>query len=223
MRSNMRMGLREQVAFIAERFGPAEAIAPLSIAREGASQQAGRRSRRGIVRKESEVFVSDIESPGSGAIAIIGLSGRFPDAPNADALWQNLLRVARVFLVSAKPNFASGVEPQTIRNPAYVPAAAVLDWHSGIRRRVFSHDGARGGVHRSTASGAAGMRVGSLGERRLHRHWCQPTGRVCVGAGASAYWAKYLATRPEVSASVPISRSPSAIARTMLRLEFLTN
>jgi acyl transferase domain-containing protein len=63
-----------------------------------------------------------------GAIAIIGLAGRFPQAPNLEAFWQNLRdgREAVTFF-SEEELLAAGVKPELIRDPNYVPARAMLE------------------------------------------------------------------------------------------------
>ena len=148
--------------------------------------------------------MSDTESPSSGAIAIIGLSGRFPAAPNADALWENLLDGREsISRFGEAELLASGVEPQTIRNPAYVPAAAVLDGIPEFDAEFF-HMTAREAEctdpqHRVLLECAweALESAGHIGTGFPGRVG------VYVGAGASAYWAKHLAATPEVLASVP--------------------
>jgi len=63
-----------------------------------------------------------------GAIAIIGMAGRFPGAPDVDTLWENLCAgrgAARTF--SDRELAASGVPEAERHNPRYVPVRAVLD------------------------------------------------------------------------------------------------
>ncbi|MBS0269909.1 MAG: hypothetical protein JSS54_13140, partial [Proteobacteria bacterium] len=57
------------------------------------------------------------------AIAVIGISGRFPGASNVAAFWKNLREgreSIRVF--SEEELLASGVPLETVRDPAYVKA-----------------------------------------------------------------------------------------------------
>ena len=63
-----------------------------------------------------------------GAIAIIGMAGRFPQAKNLDEFWQNL-RDGRevVTFFSDEELRAAGIDPQLIENPNYVPARAILE------------------------------------------------------------------------------------------------
>ncbi|HKH43314.1 MAG TPA: amino acid adenylation domain-containing protein, partial [Thermoanaerobaculia bacterium] len=67
-------------------------------------------------------------APGSGAIAIVGLTGRFPGAPGVEALWANLRAgVSSTARFSDEELAASGVAAELRRDPRYVPAAGVLD------------------------------------------------------------------------------------------------
>ncbi|MBY0561315.1 type I polyketide synthase [Hyphomicrobium sp.] len=62
------------------------------------------------------------------AIAIIGISGRFPGASNVATFWKNLREgreSIRVF--SEEELLASGVSLETVRDPAYVKACGYLD------------------------------------------------------------------------------------------------
>ena len=61
-------------------------------------------------------------------IAIIGLSGRFPGAPNIETFWQNLRSgVESVSFFSDQELLEAGVDLQLIQNPRYVKAASLLD------------------------------------------------------------------------------------------------
>jgi acyl transferase domain-containing protein/2-polyprenyl-3-methyl-5-hydroxy-6-metoxy-1,4-benzoquinol methylase/acyl carrier protein len=63
----------------------------------------------------------------TGAIAIIGMSGRFPGSANLEAFWHNLRDgVEGVSRFSEEELIASKVDPALIRHPNYVPAASVL-------------------------------------------------------------------------------------------------
>ncbi|MBW8873686.1 MAG: non-ribosomal peptide synthase/polyketide synthase [Acidobacteria bacterium] len=66
--------------------------------------------------------------PGGGAIAIVGLAGRFPGAPGVGPLWANLRAgVSSIARFSDEELAAAGVAPELRRDPRYVPAAGVLD------------------------------------------------------------------------------------------------
>ena len=61
-------------------------------------------------------------------IAIIGLAGRFPKAPDVDTLWSNLRQgVEALSRFSFEELVEAGVDPELARDPHYVPAAGRLD------------------------------------------------------------------------------------------------
>jgi acyl transferase domain-containing protein len=60
-------------------------------------------------------------------IAIIGMGCRFPGARNVESFWDNLRRgVESVTFFSDEELLAVGVDPQELRRPGYVKAAAIL-------------------------------------------------------------------------------------------------
>ncbi len=65
---------------------------------------------------------------GEGGIAIIGMAGRFPGAPNVEALWENLLdgRESITFF-SDEELLEAGVDGSLLENPRYVKAGAILE------------------------------------------------------------------------------------------------
>ncbi len=63
----------------------------------------------------------------SNEIAIIGMSGRFPDAPVLEAFWQNLRNgVESVTFFSDDELLSSGIDTAILNKPNYVKAGAVL-------------------------------------------------------------------------------------------------
>jgi phthiocerol/phenolphthiocerol synthesis type-I polyketide synthase E len=61
-------------------------------------------------------------------VAIIGLSGRFPKAENADVLWKNLCEgVEGVSFFSDEELLACGATPESLKQPNYVKAGGILD------------------------------------------------------------------------------------------------
>ncbi len=64
----------------------------------------------------------------SAEVAVIGFAGRFPQARNVDAFWQNLREgVESVSFYSEEELLASGVDPATLSNPTYVKAGVMLE------------------------------------------------------------------------------------------------
>ena len=61
-------------------------------------------------------------------IAIIGMSGRFPGAPNLGKFWSNLRDgVESVTFFNDEELLASGVDPAALKNPLYIKAGYILD------------------------------------------------------------------------------------------------
>ena len=61
-------------------------------------------------------------------IAIIGMAGRFPGAPNLDIFWRNLRDgVESIAFLTSEELELSGVDPVPVSDPQYVKAASVLD------------------------------------------------------------------------------------------------
>ncbi|HEV7667183.1 MAG TPA: amino acid adenylation domain-containing protein [Thermoanaerobaculia bacterium] len=80
----------------------------------------------------SPLYDTDEEpAPGSG-IAIVGLAGRFPGAPTLPDLWRNLRDgVESIYPVTEADLEASGLPPETWKDPRYVRASP---WLEGIDR-----------------------------------------------------------------------------------------
>ncbi|GAA3836685.1 hypothetical protein GCM10022226_68320 [Sphaerisporangium flaviroseum] len=71
-------------------------------------------------------------------IAIVGMAGRFPGAADVGAFWRNLREgVESISFFSEEELLASGVDPELIRDPSYVPARPVLDDISGFDAAFF--------------------------------------------------------------------------------------
>jgi acyl transferase domain-containing protein/acyl carrier protein len=70
----------------------------------------------------------DIEDFGAIDIAIVGLAGRYPGAPNVDAFWRNIRDgVESVSFFSDEELRARGVPAEALADPDYVKAGVVLD------------------------------------------------------------------------------------------------
>ena len=62
------------------------------------------------------------------AVAIIGMAGRFPGAPDVETFWRNLAAGEEAIrLYSPEELRAAGVAEEQLANPAYVPARGALD------------------------------------------------------------------------------------------------
>lgn len=73
----------------------------------------------------------------STSIAIVGMSGRFPGAPDLDRYWRNLREgVESIRPLSDEELRAAGVAPSLLEDPRYVPRGAVLEgidlWDAGF-------------------------------------------------------------------------------------------
>ena len=72
------------------------------------------------------------------AIAVVGLSGRFPGAATVEAFWDNLRRgVESITVFTAEQLAAAGIPPAVSRSEGYVAAAGVLDGIDLFDARLF--------------------------------------------------------------------------------------
>ncbi|MGK5627295.1 beta-ketoacyl synthase N-terminal-like domain-containing protein [Streptomyces sp. URMC 123] len=73
-------------------------------------------------------MTADGQVPGAGAIAVIGMAGRFPGARSLDAFWDNLC-AGRESIVDLDDEelLAQGVPEHLLKDPDYVKRAAPLD------------------------------------------------------------------------------------------------
>src|SRR5271169_6650195 len=61
------------------------------------------------------------------AIAIVGMSGRYPGAPTLDQFWQNLKNgIESIRSFTDAELLAAGVDPEELADPDYVKSGAVL-------------------------------------------------------------------------------------------------
>src|SRR5437764_13019969 len=68
------------------------------------------------------------EEQGAALVAMIGIAVRFPGAASLERFWENLRAgVESVSFFSDEELLAAGVDPELLRDPAYVRARAVLD------------------------------------------------------------------------------------------------
>ena len=80
----------------------------------------------GSLRETAEARLA--ESRATGSVAVVGMSGRFPGAPDVDALWENLRKgVESIRHFTDEELRRSGVSESVLSHPDYVKARAVVD------------------------------------------------------------------------------------------------
>ncbi|MEN7528717.1 SDR family NAD(P)-dependent oxidoreductase [Cupriavidus sp. DL-D2] len=73
-------------------------------------------------------------------IAIVGMAGRFPDAPDVDAFWRNICNgVESVSTLSDAELAAAGVPPERIADPAYVKAGVRFEGFDRFDAAFFGY------------------------------------------------------------------------------------
>ncbi|SCL14719.1 Acyl transferase domain-containing protein [Micromonospora nigra] len=71
--------------------------------------------------------MSDLTGEGGAAIAVVGMAGRFPGAPDVDRFWRNLRDgTESISQLDDATLRRAGVDPRTLADPHYVRAAATL-------------------------------------------------------------------------------------------------
>jgi acyl transferase domain-containing protein len=71
---------------------------------------------------------TEYENPYESAVAIVGMSGRFPGAPDVATLWRNLLDgTAGLRAITDEELTAAGVDPATAADPHYVRVGGPVD------------------------------------------------------------------------------------------------
>src|SRR5262245_15916294 len=81
-----------------------------------------------------------IELTDSLDIAVIGMSGRFPGAGNIDEYWQNLCNGAESIRQFTEDELkALGVSPESLRDPSFVKAGAILEEVDKFDARFFGY------------------------------------------------------------------------------------
>jgi len=72
--------------------------------------------------------MSSLDDHAASEVAVIGFAGRFPGAPNIDEFWKNLRDgVESVSFFTKEELLGSGVDPDHLAAPEYVPAKAILE------------------------------------------------------------------------------------------------
>jgi amino acid adenylation domain-containing protein len=73
-------------------------------------------------------------------IAVIGMAGRFPGAPDIERFWDNLVKgVESISFFTDEELEDEGVEPQVFSDPQYVKAGAVLENAESFDSRFFGY------------------------------------------------------------------------------------
>ncbi|EAU62814.1 beta-ketoacyl synthase N-terminal-like domain-containing protein, partial [Stigmatella aurantiaca] len=73
-------------------------------------------------------------------VAIVGLAGRFPGAQDLEGFWRNVCDgVEAIRSYSTEELLASGAEPELVRHPRFVPAAARLENVEGFDAAFFGY------------------------------------------------------------------------------------
>ena len=80
--------------------------------------------------------MSDVDY--DSAIAVIGMSGRFPGAGSVDMLWDNLIAgVPGLRELAEDELIAAGVSPAQLADPAYVRTCGPVDGHDMFDAGMF--------------------------------------------------------------------------------------
>ena len=81
---------------------------------------------------------SDASNKPTDAIAVVGMSGRFPGARTVDQFWRNLRDgIESVTMFADGELTAAGVDRRTLDNPSYVKSGAILDDLDGFDAGFF--------------------------------------------------------------------------------------
>jgi acyl transferase domain-containing protein/SAM-dependent methyltransferase len=77
----------------------------------------------------------------SGAVAVVGMSGRFPGALDVDSFWQNICQgIESIARFSADELTASGIPRSVLDNPRFVNAAGALDGIESFDAGLFGYN-----------------------------------------------------------------------------------
>ncbi|MEW5926813.1 MAG: amino acid adenylation domain-containing protein [Gemmatimonadota bacterium] len=138
-----------------------------------------------------------------GAVAVIGLAGRFPGAPDVETFWSNLRGgVHSITFFKPEELEAAGLDPALLRDPSFVPAAGVMEGMDlfdagffGFNPREAEIIDPQQRVFLETAWEALENAGYAPGETR------EAVG-VYAGSSASDYLHRHVLTRPDVAGAV---------------------
>lgn len=140
-----------------------------------------------------------------GAVAVIGIACRFPQADDPRQLWRNLcdgLEAIRFF--SDEELFAAGVEPDALRDPGYVKAAPIVDSINEFDADFFGFTPREAEIldpQQRVLLECAYRALEDAGHARMDR--IGDVG-VYVGVSSSSYLQSHLATRPDIIDSMGV-------------------
>ncbi len=78
-----------------------------------------------------------LDDPQAGAIAVVGMAGRFPGAADLEAFWHNLRDGVEAISFFGKQDLADqGLDPALLKDPRFVPAGAYVE-HSDCFDAAF--------------------------------------------------------------------------------------
>ncbi|MEY9888976.1 acyl transferase domain-containing protein/acyl carrier protein [Catenulispora sp. MAP5-51] len=134
----------QMLALVKKRFGvsvpavqlfEAPTVQTLAAILDGESGQSAQSTAAAVVTQRPIVRAGTEEDR---LIAVVGMAGRFPGAPNVEAFWHNIREgVESISFFSDEELLASGVTPEELADPSYVRARPVLDDVSGFDAAFF--------------------------------------------------------------------------------------
>jgi acyl transferase domain-containing protein len=88
----------------------------------------------------AEARLSRRRDEGDNAIAVIGMAGRFPGAPDVETLWENLLAGVESIRFHSEDDLRQSNVPETLlQHPNYVKAGTVLDHADSFDAGLFGY------------------------------------------------------------------------------------
>jgi acyl transferase domain-containing protein len=138
-----------------------------------------------------------------GGVAIVGMAGRFPGAPNVKEFWRNLLQgVEAIHFASDEELSAAGVDAGTVSNPDYVRASSTIRDPEFFDASFFGFSAREAEIidpqHRLFLECA----WEALEDAGYDPATCPGSIGVFAGAGMNSYGVGNLLTNPEIMESV---------------------
>src|SRR5581483_5323857 len=103
----------------------------------------GKRNRRGSLvspSKGKSMTQKRLDEAYTTAIAIIGMSGRFPGADTVEAFWANIAAGHKsIRFFSDEELLEAGVAPEDLKQPDYVKAGAIIQDIEGFDASFFGY------------------------------------------------------------------------------------